>query len=100
MRDLKGHVDLVGLGHLFQLLSLNRCEGVITLVKGNERQSIYLGSEGMRLVSSTVPRVKRLDKLARRLLGPQAIRPQTLKTILRKEKLLGWTVGQVASSGG
>jgi hypothetical protein len=94
-RDLKGHVDLVGLGNLLQLLSMNKTEGTLTVVRGREKQAIHFGHEGLRLLSSTVARVKRLSKIARKLSGPTLITPERLKKVLGKEKLLGWTLGHV-----
>lgn len=97
-RDLKGHVDLVGLGNLLQLLSMNRTEGVLSVSRGAEKQSIHLGPDGIRLLSSSVPRVRRLSKLATKLSGPKLITSQRLKNLLGKEKLLGWTLGHVLYS--
>jgi len=94
-RDLKGHVDLVGLGNLLQLLSMNKTEGVLSVVRGGEKQSIHFGHEGIRLLSSTVPRVRRLSKLATKLSGRTLITPERLRNLLGKEKLLGWTLGQI-----
>jgi hypothetical protein len=94
-RDLRGHVDLVGLGNLLQLLSMNKTEGILAVAKGGEKQSIHFGHEGIRLLSSTVPRVRRLSKLATKLSGRTLITPERLKNLLGKEKLLGWTLGQV-----
>jgi hypothetical protein len=88
-------VDLIGLGNLLQLLSMNKTEGTLSVVRGGEKQSIHLGHEGLRLLSSTVARVKRLSKIARKLSGPTLITPDRLKRILGKEKLLGWTLGHV-----
>lgn len=94
-RDLKGHVDLVGLGNLLQLLSMNKTEGVLAVTRGREKQAIHFGHEGIRLLSSTVPRVRRLSKLATKLSGRTLITPERLKNLLKKEKLLGWTLGQL-----
>jgi Domain of unknown function (DUF4388) len=94
-RDLKGHVDLVGLGNLLQLLAMNKTEGTLSVVRGREKQSIHFGHEGLRLLNSTVARVKRLSKIARKLSGPKLITPEALKKVLGKEKLLGWTLGHV-----
>ena len=94
-RDLKGHVDLVGLGNLLQLLSMNKTEGILAVAKGGEKQSIHFGHEGIRLVSSTVPRVRRLSRLATKLSGRTLITPERLRNLLGKEKLLGWTLGQI-----
>jgi len=94
-RDLKGHVDLVGLGNLLQLLSMNKAEGTLSVLRSREKQSIHFGHEGIRLLASTVSRVKRLSKIARKLSGPKLITPDRLKRLLGKEKLLGWTLGHV-----
>jgi hypothetical protein len=95
LRNLKGHVDLVGLGNLLQLLSQNKSEGVLNIARGREKQSIHFGPEGIRLLSSTVPRVKRLSRLAKQLSAPKLITSDRLKKLLGKEKLLGWTLGHV-----
>ena len=94
-RDLKGHVDLVGLGNLLQLLAMRRLEGVLVVTKGRDRQTIHLGPEGIRLLSSTVPRVRRLSRLATKLSGRTLITHERLRKLLGKEKLLGWTLGQI-----
>src|SRR5262245_7970023 len=56
-RALKGHVDLLGLGNVVQLLFMNKCEGTLEVAKGSEKQAIHFGPGGLRLVSSSVPRV-------------------------------------------
>src|SRR6185295_15851402 len=78
-RVLKGHVDVVGLGNLLQLLSMNKTEGVLAVARGGEKQSIHFGPEGIRLLSSTVPRVRRLSRLATKLSGRTLITPERLK---------------------
>jgi len=88
----------MGLGNLLQLLSLNKTEGVLTVIRGGELQAIHFGPEGIRIVASTVPRVRRLSGLARKLSSPKLISPERLKALLKKEKLLGWTLGHVVFS--
>ena len=46
--DLKGHVDLMGLGNLLQLLAMHKLEGVLVVTKASEKQTIHLGPEGIR----------------------------------------------------
>ena len=99
MRSLKGHVDLVGLANVLQLLSLNNCEGVLTLVRGKERQSIHLSASGIRLLSSTVKRVKRLKKIAGSLLRPVPMTPKSIDTLFKKEKLTGWKMAGLFRGG-
>jgi hypothetical protein len=95
---LKGHIDLVGLGNLLQLLSQDKAEGVLDLARAGETQSIHLGPEGIRLLRSSVPRIKRLSKLARKISGPRLISPERLKDLLGREKLLGWTLGHAVDA--
>jgi hypothetical protein len=83
----------VGLGHLLQLLSLNKTQGVLVVARGGEKQAIHFGPEGIRILSSSVPRVRRLSRLARQLSHPRVIAPHRLKSLLKREKLLGWTLG-------
>jgi hypothetical protein len=96
MRSLRGDVDLIGLDHLVQDLSAHRSEGYLTLARGQEKQTLHTGPAGFRLVSSTLSRVKRIARIARLTLGGQDLSPDRLRAILRKEKLLGWSLGQLA----
>jgi hypothetical protein len=77
---------------------MNKTEGVLAVTRAGEKQSVHLGPEGIRLLSSTVPRVRRLSRLATRLSGPTLITSKRLKNLLGKEKLLGWTLGHVLFS--
>jgi hypothetical protein len=96
MRELSGHVDLLGLGNLLQLLAVNKCEGFLTVKRGHEEQTIHLSEGGIRLLASTAPRIKRVARLARIVMGPSPILPEQLKKILKGERLLGWTLGHLA----
>lgn len=98
MRFLKGHVDLVGLGHLLQDLTAHQAEGFLTLVRGKDRQTIHFGPGGIRLLSSSLARVKRIARIARRTLGTRPPTADRLRALLKKEKLLGWSLGQLALS--
>jgi len=97
MRYVRGHADLLELPHLLQNFALTRTQGYLTVARGKERQTLHLGPTGLRLVSSTLPRVKRLSRLARRALKA-SVSAARLQSILRKEKLLGWSLGHLALS--
>ena len=97
MRYVKGHADLLELPHLLQNFAQTRTQGYLTVSRGKERQTLHLGADGLRLISSTVPRVKRLSRLARRAVGA-SVSAARLQSILRKEKLLGWSLGHLALS--
>ena len=60
-----------------------------------QADQIIGGHEGIRLLSSTVPRVRRLSRLATKLSGRTLITPARLKNLLGKEKLLGWTLRKI-----
>jgi hypothetical protein len=95
MRSIRGDVDLIGLDHLVQDLAAHGAEGDLTLSRGSERQTLHLGPAGFRLVSSTLPRVKRIARIARLTLGRDFLNAERLREILRKEKLLGWSLGHL-----
>lgn len=100
MRYLKGHVDLLGLGHILQDLLTHRGEGYLGLVRGRERQTLHVSPDGLRLLSSTLPRVRRIARIARLALGRRPPGIDRLQEILRKEKLLGWSLGHLVLSEG
>lgn len=97
MGNLKGDVEILGLGNLFQLLSMNRREGILTLTKASDRKTIHFGSEGIRLLSSTMRRINKLGKI---LLRRRQITRQDLDALLKEQKLLGWKLGQIAITSG
>lgn len=98
MRYLKGHVDLLGLGHLLQDLSHSHGEGTLSLRRGRIRQGLHVGPKGIRLLSSNLPRVQRISRIAGLALGKKPPTAERLQDVLRKEKLLGWSLGQLALS--
>lgn len=97
MGILKGDVDILGLGNLLQLLSFNRREGTLTLYKDMERKAIHFGPRGIRLLSSTM---KRINRLGRILLRKRRISRAQLETLLRRQKLEGLKLGQLAVRSG
>ena len=97
MGVLKGNVDILGLGNLLQLLSMNKREGVLTLLLGEDRKAIHFGPEGIRLLSSTMKRVNRLGKI---LLRRKRLSSSDLEGLLKEQKLLGWKLGQIATTSG
>jgi len=97
MGILKGDVDILGLGNLLQLLSMNKREGILTLYKDMERKTIYFAPYSIRLLSSTM---KRINKLGKILLRRKQINKEDLDALLKEQKLLGWKLGQIAVSSG
>jgi hypothetical protein len=97
MGILKGDVDILGLGNLLQLLSMNKREGIFTLYKDMERKTVYFAPQSIRLLSSTM---KRINKLGKILLRRRQITKEDLDALLKEQKLLGWKLGQIAVSSG
>jgi hypothetical protein len=97
MGILKGDVDIVGLGNLLQLLSMNKREGVLTLYKGMAKKTIHFGPQGIRLLSSNMRRINKLGKI---LLRRRRITQSDLDALIKEQKLLGWKLGQIAVTSG
>jgi len=94
---LKGDVDILGLGNLLQLLSMNRREGILTLAHAEDKKTIHYGEQGIRLISSTM---RRLNKLGKILLRRKRITREDLEALLKEQRLLGWKLGQIALTSG
>jgi hypothetical protein len=97
MRALRGDIDILGLGNLLQLLSLNKTEGILTIVQKDDRKAIHFGPQGIRLLSSTMRRINKLGKI---LLRRRSITREDLDALLKEQKLLGWKLGQIALTSG
>lgn len=97
MPILKGDVEILGLGNLLQLLAMNHREGVLTLIRDDDRKTIHFAAKGMRLLSSSM---KRINKLGKILLRRRKISKEDLDALLKEQKLLGWKLGQIAVESG
>ena len=97
MGTLKGDVDILGLGNLLQLLSMNRREGILTLAHAEDKKTIHYSEQGIRLLSSTM---RRLNKLGKILLRRKRITREDLEALLKEQRLLGWKLGQIALTSG
>ena len=94
---LKGDVEILGLGNLLQLLAMNHKEGILTLIRNDDRKTIHFAAKGMRLLSSSM---KRINKLGKILLRRKKISKDDLDALLKEQKLLGWKLGQIAVESG
>ncbi len=96
MGILRGDVEIVGLGNLLQLLSLNEREGILTLHKGTVKKQFHFGPSGIRLLFSPM----RLNKLGKILVRRRHITRADLDALLQEQKILGWKFGKVALTSG
>jgi hypothetical protein len=76
---------------------MNRREGILTLVRGEDRKTIHFGGQGIRLLSSTLRRINKLGKI---LLRRRRISKEDLDALLKEQRLLGWKLGQIAMTSG
>jgi hypothetical protein len=97
MAILKGDVEILGLGNLLQLLSMNRREGLLTLTRGSDRKTIHFAPGSIRLLSSTM---KRINKLGKILLRRKRVTQEDMDALLKEQRLLGWKLGQIAVTSG
>jgi hypothetical protein len=97
MPTLKGDVEILGLGNLLQLLAMNHREGILTLIRNEDRKTIHFTPKGMRLLSSSMRRINKLGKI---LLRRKRISKDDLDALLKEQKLLGWKLGQIAVESG
>ncbi len=97
MGILRGDVDILGLGTLLQTLAMNGREGVLTIILGMDKKSIYFGPQGMRLLSTTMKRVNQLGKI---LLRRKKLSQDELRKLLDEQKMFGFKLGQIAVNSG
>lgn len=97
MPALKGDVEILGLGNLLQLLAMNHREGMLTLIRNEDKKTIHFTPKGMRLLSSSLRRINKLGKI---LLRRKRISKEDLDALLKEQKLLGWKLGQIAVESG
>jgi hypothetical protein len=97
MPILKGDVEILGLGNLLQLLAMNHREGILTLIRSDDRKTIHFAPKGIRLLSTSMKRVNKLGKI---LLRRKRISKEDLDALLKEQKLLGWKLGQIAVESG
>jgi len=97
MPALKGDVEILGLGNLLQLLAMNHREGMLTLIRNDDKKTIHFSPKGMRLLSTSLRRINKLGKI---LLRRKRISKEDLDALLKEQKLLGWKLGQIAVESG
>ena len=82
MPVLKGDVEILGLGNLLQLLAMNHKEGILTLIRGDDRKTIHFATKGMRLLSSSMKRINKLGKILLRRKRISKATPPLTTTVL------------------
>ncbi len=92
MMALKGNLNTVDLANIFQMLSLNQCEGTLYIFDGTSRKAIYFGKDGVSMLSKGRPRS---DALGRILVRMDKVTPQQLDAALARQSQSGKLLGQI-----
>jgi outer membrane protein assembly factor BamB/tetratricopeptide (TPR) repeat protein len=92
MTALKGNLNTVDLANIFQMLSLNQCEGTLYIFEGASRKAIYFAKDGVSMLSRGRPRA---DALGRILVRLDRVTPEQLDLALARQAENGRLLGQV-----
>lgn len=97
MGKVRGDVRVFGIANLLQSLSLNKCEGYLTVQQDAQRKVIQFGPAGMRLVSAGARRSHPLGEI---LLRSGKITHAQLDDILSEQRRSGVRFGDVVARRG
>jgi tetratricopeptide (TPR) repeat protein len=97
MMALKGNLNTVDLANIFQMLSLNQCEGTLYIFEGASRKAIYFAKDGVSMLSKGRPRS---DALGRILVRQDHVSPEQLDAALAKQSTNAKLLGQILVDDG
>jgi outer membrane protein assembly factor BamB/tetratricopeptide (TPR) repeat protein len=97
MMALKGNLNTVDLANIFQMLSLNQCEGTLYIFEGASRKAIYFAKDGVSMLSKGRPRS---DALGRILVRQDHVTPEQLDAALVKQAGGSRLLGQILVDDG
>jgi outer membrane protein assembly factor BamB/tetratricopeptide (TPR) repeat protein len=97
MMALKGNLNTVDLANIFQMLSLNQCEGTLYIFEGASRKAIYFAKDGVSMLSRGRPRS---DALGRILVRQDHVTPEQLAAALAKQAGNARLLGQILVDDG
>jgi outer membrane protein assembly factor BamB/tetratricopeptide (TPR) repeat protein len=97
MMALKGNLNTVDLANIFQMLSLNQCEGTLYIFEGSSRKAIYFAKEGVSMLSKGRPRA---DALGRILVRQDKVTPEQLDAALAKQAANSRLLGHILVDDG
>jgi CheY-like chemotaxis protein len=92
MGKLSGDVSVLSVADVLQHLTSNRKEGALTLVSGENRKTIYISPNGMRLLRTTSRRTSSLGEI---LIRTRKITRQQLDQFLEEQKKTGKKLGEI-----
>jgi len=97
MMALKGNLNTVDLANIFQMLSLNQCEGTLYIFEGASRKAIYFAKDGVSMLSKG--RAKS-DALGRILVRQDHVTLEQLEAALAKQASNSRLLGQILVEDG
>ena len=80
---LKGDLSTIGLGEVFQMISMSQKEGTLVVEDGESRKAIYFGKEGVQLLSTGRRKGFRIGDI---LVRAGKISQEKLKEVLEQQK--------------
>lgn len=96
MGTLSGHVDVVGLSTLFQMIAEAGREGYLSVSSSDRSTTLEFGPAGLRLISGA----RRANPLGQILLRTGKLTEQQLKGLLKKQKRTRIPLGRLVCDRG
>jgi CheY-like chemotaxis protein len=93
MGEIRGDVEVLGISNLLQMLSMNRCEGFLTIQLDDQKKVIHFLGEGMRLVSGA----RRTNPLGEILMRTGRLTRDQLDELLAEQRRTGTPLGELVA---
>ncbi|HEU4339737.1 MAG TPA: DUF4388 domain-containing protein, partial [Planctomycetota bacterium] len=94
---LKGDLSTIGLGEVFQMISMSQKEGTLVVQDGESRKAIYFGKEGVQLLSTGRRKGFRIGDI---LVRAGKISQEKLKEVLDQQKISKKLLGEELVNSG
>jgi CheY-like chemotaxis protein len=94
MGEIRGDVEVLGISNLLQMLSLNHCEGFLTIQQEGQKKVIHFLPEGIRLVSGA----RRTNPLGEILMRTGKLTRDQLDELLAEQRRTGTALGELVST--
>jgi len=97
MGELRGDVSIFNFADLLQHLAARQSAGLLTILQGPMQKMIYLGPEGMRLISTSTRKTSSLGEI---LIRTRKITRTQLDALLVEQQKTGKRLGELVSRQG
>ena len=84
MGEIRGDVEVLGISNLLQMLSMNRCEGFLTIQLEGQKEVLHFLQEGIRLVAGA----RRTNPLGEILIRTGKITRDQLEVTVEENQLI------------